>query len=207
MSRSIGGFVMKFIFARHGETYANVDKIIYGSTHSEFTQDGLKQVDYIINHIKSKQVDYIYSSPLERTKIIAHKIEKVLGKDINIIEEIKEMSYGIFEGLTPSQAMDKYPNEYNLYMNDYNTYIIPKGENAIDFDKRVICFLDNIKNVEGTSIIVTHGGVIRTAMMHLLGLKSEDRWHFKILPGMIVEIEYKNRYGMLLEMRNFVVDS
>lgn len=191
---------MNFIFVRHGETYANVEKRIYGSTHSEFTEVGLEQVERIVDYVRSKHIDYIYSSPQDRTKVIANKIEKVVDKKAILVDEIREMNYGIFEGLTTDEAIEKYSDEYHQFMNDYRNYFIPKGENVLDFDKRVIRFLDQVKDEDGTSVIVTHGGVIRTALMHLLGLESEQRWHFKILPGMIIEIEYKDGYGVLSGM-------
>jgi broad specificity phosphatase PhoE len=189
---------MKFILIRHGETYANVEQLIYGTTHSEFTKKGIKQIDYIMKYVQSVNVDYVYSSPLDRTKVIADNIGQLINKKVILVEQLSEMNYGIFEGLTPSIAKKRYPNEYNQFMNDYKDYIIPEGENIIDFDNRVIEFLDDVKDINGTSVIVTHGGVIRTSIMHLLNLRSEDRWHFKILPGMIVEIEYKNGYGTLV---------
>ncbi|MCT4688888.1 histidine phosphatase family protein [Vallitalea sp.] len=191
---------MKFIFIRHGETNANVEQLIYGVTHSDFTKNGLDQIDRILDYIKLKEIDYFYSSPLERTKIIADKIGECIGKKAVPTEEVREMNYGIFEGMTSNSALEKYPEEYNSFMSDYG-FIIPEGENVLDFDKRVISFLDKIKNDNGTSVIVTHGGVIRTAIMYLLNLHSEDRWHFKILPGMIIEIEYKNGYGVLVQMQ------
>lgn len=193
---------MKFIFVRHGETCANVDKLIYGITHSEFTDKGLKQIDRIVDYIKLKDIDYFYSSPMKRTQMIAERIEEIIGKKAMLIDEIGEMNYGIFEGLTSDDALKNYPNEYNRFIDDYKNYVIPQGENVLDFDKRVMRFIDKIKNKKGTSVIVTHGGVIRTAIMHLLNLDSEDRWHFKILPGMIIEIEYNNEYGVMLQMIN-----
>ncbi|QUH30047.1 histidine phosphatase family protein [Vallitalea guaymasensis] len=193
---------MKFIFVRHGETRANVEQLIYGVTHSDFTENGLNQIDRILDYIKLKDVDYFYSSPLERTRVISEKIGECIGKKAELVEEVGEMNYGIFEGMTSDLAVEKYPEEYNSFMNDYRNYIIPEGENVLDFDKRVISFLDKIKDDNGTSVIVTHGGVIRTAIMYLLDLDSEDRWHFKILPGMIIEIEYKNGYGVLVQMKD-----
>ncbi|MCT4598448.1 MAG: histidine phosphatase family protein [Vallitalea sp.] len=193
---------MKFILLRHGETKANVDKIIYGITHSEFTENGLSQVDYMVDYLKHKKVDYIYSSPLKRTLHIANIVGRTLNTEINVVDDVAEMNYGIFEGLTSDEVKKQYPSEFNCFMND-SCYVIPEGEGSLDFDNRVIKFIDTIKNEEGTSVIVTHGGVIRTTIIHLLNLKSEDRWHFKILPGMVIEIMYENNYGSLLEMKQF----
>ncbi len=191
---------MKFIFIRHGETHANVEKRIYGVSHSPFTENGLRQVDFILNYIEKQPVNRIYTSPMERTQVIACEIMKRLGVHLEIEDALSEMNYGIFEGLTPDEVMDKYPKEYVLFMKEYKEYIIPSGENFMDFDQRVITFLDKIKEEEGTCICVTHGGVMRTAIMHLLNLSSEDRWHFKIVPGMIMELDYSKDYGRLLQM-------
>lgn len=198
---------MKFIFIRHGETHANVEKRIYGASHSPYTDQGLRQVQGIINYIKGQSVDYIYTSPSRRTQVIACEIMKELGVYLQVEEALSEMNYGIFEGLTEDEAMDKYPKEYVSFMKEYKAYIIPDGENFLAFDQRVTSFIDRIKDNDGTCILVTHGGVIRSAIMHLLDLASEERWHFKIVPGMIVEIDYDRDYGRLLQMVRARVDA
>lgn len=191
---------MNFILIRHGETHANVEKRIYGVSHSPFTDHGKRQIKGILQYIKHKSVDCIYTSPMERTQVMASEMVKCLDVDVEVVDALGEMNYGIFEGLTPDEAMDKYPKEYVLFMKEYEAYVIPNGENAMDFDQRVISFLDKIKDEEGTCICVTHGGVMRIAVMHLLGLSSEERWHFKIEPGMIMELEYNKGYGRLVHM-------
>ncbi|MDD4518983.1 MAG: histidine phosphatase family protein, partial [Limnochordia bacterium] len=55
------------------------------------------------------------------------------------------------------------------------------------FHQRVNGFLDTLES-EGTYLIISHGGVICSAITHLLGLGVDARWHFQIPPGCLVEL-------------------
>ncbi|PKM52087.1 MAG: hypothetical protein CVV02_03610 [Firmicutes bacterium HGW-Firmicutes-7] len=184
---------MKLILIRHGESEGNRNQEIYGWTDHPLTDKGLQQIDKIIAHLQDEFVHRIYTSPLSRAKYIAEQIKKNKNEisDQNYIEEhrIKEMNYGIFEGQTKEVVLLKYNQEYNLFMSQYETYRIPNGECYAEFQSRVLSFLQKaLPKKDETFVYVTHGGVIREIITHLLNLIPGEVWNYPIHPGCIVEM-------------------
>lgn len=188
---------MRLILIRHGESKGNVDKVIYGKKDYELTQKGHLQSEAVRQHMKNEQVDAIYSSPSKRAQYLAKAIAQDHSLQVHIDERMSEMDYGIFEGLTPQEVVEQYEAHYKRYLEEYETYIIPKGEGYFQFRDRVYRFLEELITKDGRYIVVTHSGVIRESLIYLLHLKPEQVWHFKIEPACSVQISYENGYGIL----------
>ena len=191
---------MKFILVRHVETIANSQKKFYGWTESEYSEKGKEQIKEIIKILKYEVIDFIYSSPLKRALHIGELLSRELNKELQIIDNLKEMNFGIFEDKTYKEVIKEYENEWNMWTNDYKNYEIPGGENLKSVHKRATEFIDQIKNKSGKTLIVTHGGIVHSIITHLLNLDIDDRWHFKVLPGTIVEIDYVDKYGIITKL-------
>lgn len=190
---------MKITFIRHGETYGNLEKKYSGITDVKLTKIGLKQSDMVVKKIAKFKYDKIYSSPLRRTKYIAEN----LNEDICYINELIEFDFGIFEGKTFKDIEKLYPNEWNYWTNNFETYKIPNGESLTEFDNRIHGFLEILLLEEYEELlIITHSGVIRSALIYLLELESKDRWKFQIDNCSIVKLEYKHEYGQLILLEN-----
>ena len=72
-------FEMKYAgklgLVRHGETYANVEKVWHGHTDTELTPRGLRQASLLGEHFHQyMKPDVIYASPLQRAKMTAEAI-------------------------------------------------------------------------------------------------------------------------------------
>lgn len=191
---------MKLILIRHVETKANAEKKYIGHTKSEYTDNGKKQISKIIEVVKDEKIKKIYSSPLPRALSIAKRLSSEMDKGLEIEPSLIEMNFGIFEGKTYLEAKDEFEKEWKAWTKDYKSYRIPKGESLTDVYNRVARFIDILKPTEETYILVSHGGIIQTIITYLLDLNVDDRWHFKIPPGTIVEIEYNYDYGILTKM-------
>lgn len=192
---------MKIIIMRHPETKANDQGIIYGRLDYAYTKKGYEQGSKLIEYVKYKEIQRIYSSPLKRANGIATEISKNRNIEVIVKDQLAEMDYGIFEGLKEEEIINKYEDEYNQFMKNYNTYTIPNGECYKGFCQRVKAFIvDELKAQEGTIVIVTHGGVIRLLMSYLLDIDLNLIWHFEVLPGGVVEIDYSNNYGKLQKL-------
>lgn len=202
---------MEWIFIRHGETEDNIKRAFAGWTDSKLSEKGKKQVKQVASKLqkdlKHNRGVILYSSPLERTSILAQEIEKSLNKDKNTLrvqlkymEGLKEVNFGIFEGLNEAEIKQRYSKEWNLMMDNYGYYSIPEGENLEVFHNRVVNSLDIIRK-EGSEkdirLIITHGGVIQSALTHFLGLSMESRWHFSIPNSGIIKIDVIDGFGIL----------
>lgn len=191
---------MKFILVRHGETVANTQKVFSGWSDYDLTEKGKLQIGILSEELKNYKVNTIYSSSLDRTVKTAREIAKVLEKEVVIDNSLKEINFGIFEGKTAKEIEVKYPNEWNTWLKEYESYRIDEGESLQDLLNRVKGFVDSIKEKEGSYIIVSHEGVIQTIITYLLDLDINKMWHFKCPPGGYVEIDYIENFGYLRKL-------
>jgi len=193
---------MRLTLIRHGESEGNVKKLIYGHKDYTLTEKGLLQAKYITNYVKDKNITKVFTSPLIRAKTIGQMICNDKQITLNEDTRIKEMNYGIFEGLTQKEAEEKYKEHFNNFLNDYLNYEIPKGEGYKSFVKRVNEFIEEVKKEKGHIVIVSHGGVIRQILSYLLEIDESNVWHFKVEPGCIITIQLDNDYGVIEELIN-----
>ena len=211
---------MKLVLLRHAETKANADNKYIGHSNSEYTEKGMKQIENILKFLSKESYDRIYSSPLPRALKLAEMISYQLNCELIIENSLKEMNFGIFEGKNYQEAMSEYKDEWKKWTDDYINHRIPDGECYLDLHQRVTTFIDSLgdtlvnnettdsihpTNIENSAmetkqrsfLLLTHGGIIQTIITYLLDLDIDDRWHFKIPPGGLVEIEYENDYGII----------
>ena len=133
---------MKLIFVRHPETQANVDRIIYGRTQSEYSERGKKSIPWVVDYLKNTKIDYIYASPLNRTKLLAEAIVTQHDNTEIVFEDrLMEMSFGVFENMSNLEAQSKYPSEYESFMASYSQYKIPEGEAFFEVKDRAVEFI------------------------------------------------------------------
>lgn len=92
------------LLVRHGETEWNKLGKFQGCTDIELSKDGINQAENLKLKL-NEEFDVIYSSPLKR----AYETAKILAKDkdITILEDIREINFGEWEGLTISQNIRK----------------------------------------------------------------------------------------------------
>ncbi|WP_066498335.1 histidine phosphatase family protein [Abyssisolibacter fermentans] len=188
---------MKLILVRHVETVANFEQRYIGHIKSEITEKGMKQLEALVSKLDELDFDSIYTSPMPRARIIGQRI----NRKIPIIEDgrLKEMNFGVFEGLNFKEAQNKHKAVWNEWTKDYINYKLPKGESLIQVQERVKDFIKSLDD-NGTYLIITHGGIIHCLLTYLLDLDIDKRWHFKIGLGAVIELEYNNGYGIMLSM-------
>jgi len=191
---------MRIFVIRHPETEANVSKLIYGRTESPYTQRGLDSIQWVLNKLKDMKIDAIYTSPMQRTVKLASAISVQQGCSIIVSEALREMDFGLFENMTRYEAEEKHREHYDSYMADYTSYRIPEGESFQDVYARLSAFINPLLIEEGTIVLITHGMVMKASIAMLLGLETDAVWHFRTNPATILEIEYRDQYGVLIEL-------
>ena len=190
----------RIILIRHGETRANRQRRYVGVTESELTSYGKYQARCLKKRIAKDTIDRIFVSPSRRaldfSKIVFGNRKK------EIFESLQEMNFGIFEGLTYSQALKKYPQAYGRWLKNPQRFNIPKAEALIDFKARVFSALKEvISNNNGKTIaMVTHGGPIMLIVGKIM--KSKNLW--KVIPGLasISIIEFNKSKPKILTLND-----
>lgn len=172
---------MKRIFLiRHGESEWNKINKIQGQKNVNLTKKGIVGAHKIGNRLISKNIDAIYSSHLHRAKNTADIIGEKIKLPINIIEDIQEISFGTWEGMTGREVEESYKEELNSWRKNPEKMRIKGGETLEELQIRAMSAIDiiidddNLKNIA----IVSHGATLKTI---ILGLLDMDLCHFKNL--------------------------
>lgn len=147
-----------YTLLRHGEAESNALGFISGndSPPRHLTEVGVKQIKKVAKKIQKGKVDFIFASPLARTKQTAEIVAETLGipkESIVFDDRLKEIQTGEFEG--------KHPIEYHNFFSSIEEKFIKTphgGENLNDLKKRLGDFVYEIDSkYQGKNIlIVTH---------------------------------------------------
>jgi broad specificity phosphatase PhoE len=181
---------MNLIFLRHGEIHFNKIGFL-GSTDLLLTERGIKQSEIVAERLKEKNIEKIYSSPLSRCIQTAKIIAEILKlKGVTPDERLREVEFGIFEGLSLEEANEKYPEIYKARIKDKWNFRIPRGESYSDAAKRLLEFTKEIENKRVKVVLcVTHVTVIKVALKVLCDLDLRKIEEKKYLPTCFVELK------------------
>lgn len=180
----------RIILIRHAQTDYTFKKRYSGSIDIGINPTGKAEANKLYIKLKEERVHKIYSSDriraIQTAKIVFKKAE------IEKIPDLREMHFGIFEGLTYEEILGRYPDIYRRWINNPFRTAIPLGEDLRDFKKRVIKIFQNIisLNKNKTIAIVSHGGTISVFINSILKIK--DFWKYIPKSASISIIEYKN---------------
>lgn len=187
----------KLILIRHGQTDMNKDRLYYGRLDVPINETGKEQAENTRKNLVELEIDYdkIYSSPMKRAYETA-EIVNYKNLEIEKDDELREMDFGIFEGLSYKEIIKKYPEEMEKLKKDWKTYSYVTGENPFMLQKRALKFLEKIDKNKN-NMVVTHWGIICTLLSFLFSSELEGYWKYQVKNGGIVIIEFADGYPVL----------
>jgi len=173
---------MEIYLVRH--TTPDVEKgICYGQSDIDVTASFTDEAAIIKNHLPADVVS-VYSSPLQRcTKLAAHLFPH---HELKLHHHLMEINCGAWE----LKRWDDIPKEtITPWMEDFVNVRIPGGENYIDLYERVNNFFKQVQQQPKPSVIVAHGGVIRSILSYITHTPLEDSFKaFSLHYGCVIKI-------------------
>jgi 2,3-bisphosphoglycerate-dependent phosphoglycerate mutase len=174
----IRGLKMDLLIIRHGQSEADVLKVIEGRANFNLTELGHKQAEAMAKWVKENySINKIYSSPLNRAKQTGEYVSKITGIDIIFDDNLMEWNNGLIAGLTREEADKKYPE-----IKKYPHTRIYEQESYIDFRMRAETILSKIINEnkeEETIAIISHGGMINMLFKSFLEMPIDNKISIK----------------------------
>ncbi|MDX8335721.1 MULTISPECIES: histidine phosphatase family protein [Cetobacterium] len=186
----------KIILVRHGESKLNVKGVYYGILNPELTEKGKQQANQAREILKNINYHKIFASDLKRAVDTA-EIINCKELDILIHRDLRELNFGIFEGQTYTQLLEKYPEELKESQKNWENYNYITGESVLQLQKRAIAFIEREINLEENTVLVTHWGVINTILSYYFSKNLDSYWKFSVKNGGIVIIEFSDGYPIL----------
>jgi broad specificity phosphatase PhoE len=156
---------------RHGENLANLTKE-FSHRHVDYslTPKGVLQSEQTAQFLQDKGITAVYSSPLKRAYETAQHLADLLGLEVIVLEQFRELNVGDLEGQPPTPAAWIAHNEVlRAWRRGELDVAFPGGENFYAVWERVS---DGFRQVieehpDGAVAIFAHGGVFATTVKAL----------------------------------------
>ena len=158
--------VSSLLVLRHGQSLWNIEERWQGRADIPLSEEGVRQAALAATSLGSFEI--VASSHLERARHTASIIAEHLGiGPVEVDERLQETHVGPWEGLTRSEIEERWPG----YLQERRKPDGFEGDDEI-LDRMTGAFLDLGRRCEnGTALIVSHSGVIRT-LRHLLNVEN-----------------------------------
>jgi broad specificity phosphatase PhoE len=187
ISQEIRRDMMRILFTRHGESEANIQRIISnrGLPH-HLTTVGVSQSMAIAESLVSWDVRKVISSRILRAKETGNILAEKLGVPFVISNALREFDCGIMDGRGDDDAWIAHNAAIQAWdeSQDYSFRILPDGESFDDVKARFLPFITKLietdGNVVGDILLVSHGSML--SLMLPLVLVNIDRTFTKQHP-------------------------
>lgn len=188
---------------RHGETEWNKIGRFQGSTDIALSEDGIKQA-YLAADVLKGKFDYIYASPLSRAKQTADIIGEASNITAQIEADIREINFGLWEGLTIEEIRDRYPKEFLSWRNSSQGYLMSDDISITDAGKRASeAIIKHVNEHLGERIaIIAHGGILKASLIHLFGWDMNMYHKFFLGNTSITKLVFKKNDSPILATLN-----
>ncbi|PID43269.1 MAG: alpha-ribazole phosphatase [Proteobacteria bacterium] len=157
---------------RHGEIDQGSPRRYIGQSDIELSPAGRKQMISLADFLKNVSITGFYCSPLQRCRESAEILcSRFPGTTPEIIDGLKEISLGLWEGLTIAEVKNRYPGSFESRGEDFAGYRPPGGESFADLQQRAwAAFVQLIEHGPKHLAIIAHAGVNRTLLCTILGM-------------------------------------
>jgi len=158
---------------RHPIVRGAIDGQVFGHYDAGLTREGKDQGDVIARRMARYKLAAIYCSDLQRSMLVAEAVARAqaLRRKPKVTPALRELSLGVWEGMTFEEIRKKYPKELEARYKDLANFTIEGGESLEQLAARVIpVFQEMIAKYKGKQIcVIAHGGVNRVFLTKLMG--------------------------------------
>ena len=145
--------MIQLLAIRHAPV--TVERVFYGQTDVPTTLTGAEVAAQIESVVAEFAPAAIWSSDAVRCRVPASLLSERLGVPHRIDKQVREMSYGDWEG----RAWDAVPRaEIDEWMADWQTRSPPGGESVAEFTARVAVWWQDLE--PGAHFLMAHAGVV-----------------------------------------------
>jgi len=179
---------------RHPEPEAAASGRCYGSLDLSLSERGIRQAHNIVSALADAPLTAIYSSPRRRCTQAASILGAAKSLPIGILDALRELDFGEFEGRTYDEIEASHPAFYRQWMESPTEVQFPGGESFSQVRARVLQARDDllIRHRSESIAVFTHGGAIRILIAEALGMPAHNLFRIGQSHSGISRIRYVN---------------
>ena len=176
---------MKLTLIRHTSLQTSAG-ICYGQSDVDVAESFINEVAKTKEKLASMAFNAVYSSPLQRCVKLANALN--LGEPV-LDNRLVELNFGDWE----LQAWEDIPRDiFDTWAHDYASKAPPNGETFSQLQQRGLSFLEDIlaKHTDEHIAVVSHGGMIRALLAHVLNMELKGLFRFTIDYGSVTQLQF-----------------
>jgi len=162
--------VTVFHLLRHGEHVLR-GRVLAGRTPGVgLSARGRAEIAAVADRLAEEQIAALCSSPLQRARETAEILAERLDLPIEYREDVLELDFGEWTGLTFDAV--RADERWQLWSTCRSIATVPGGESMRQVQERAVKALFELRQAhcDGTVVVVSHGDVIRAALLFALGM-------------------------------------
>jgi broad specificity phosphatase PhoE len=181
----------RLFLVRHAQSTWNEEHRIQGQQDPPLSGLGRHQAAVLGKRFAGCRPRALYVSDLRRTRQTAQTIASATGLEAQLVPGLREIRLGEWEGRTGAELAIASPELWRLWTERADWDLIPGGEGGAAFARRVRETLTELwaRHPVGDVVCVTHGGVVQTALLGVLGRLPEGTFPFKVENASISVLE------------------
>lgn len=180
------------LLVRHGVTSFTLEKRFSGVGDPPLVDQGRWQAKLLAQRLAGRGgIDVVVSSPRQRCRQTAELIAAVLQQPVLLDDDLREVDFGRWEGLTFAAVQQRWPRELELWLAD-TSISPPDGESYDELRLRITAVAQRLANrYRGkTVLVVTHSRPIAMFIANALSAPVAAIYRVQIDPASLSEIDY-----------------
>ena len=193
--------MVQVILIRHGETEWNrLHRIQGGNSDIPLNKTGKHQAKCLGLRLKSKPIQAIYSSPLQRSLDTARAIAKHHQLEVLIEPDIREFDLGELEGVKIGELNKSYREI--LFANSDGEVLprVPGGESLREVQERAWSAIQRMvsQHSDGTIVVTGHYFVLITIICRALTLPLLEMGRLRLDAASMSMLSFEGQFPRLL---------
>jgi broad specificity phosphatase PhoE/ribonuclease HI len=198
------GKASTLVLVRHGVTAFTIEKRFSGSGDPPLIEAGRAQARMTGARLAARGgIDRIVASPLSRARETAQLLAKALGLEVELDDDLQEVDFGAWEGLTYPVVAERWPRELALWHGD-PSISPPDGESYEELRHRITAVQQRLVNRHrgDTICVVTHSRPIAMFAATVLDAPLASLYRLQVDNAGISEIDYYEESPAMLRTFN-----
>jgi len=172
----------RIILVRHGQTEWNRVERFRGRADVPLNNTGIAQAEATGKRIAAEWLPVaVYTSPLSRSVKTAEAIAGHHNLEVQPHPGLIDIDYGQWQGLSPEEVLQRWPEEIDAWYNRPHLASIPGGESLGELRTRLIPTVKELtdRHPGETIVLVGHTVINRIILLGVLSLGNDRFWRIR----------------------------
>jgi broad specificity phosphatase PhoE len=186
----------RLVLVRHARVAGCYAGKLLGATDVDLDAEGQVQAERLAARLRPFRPQRCFSSPMARCRQTA--AAAAAGLSLCVLPELREIDFGRWENRSFAEAAAADPGLVDRWAAFDADFAFPGGERLSGFLDRVHSCADRLARTDvATALVVTHGGVVRAMLCHLLGLEPRKYLAFDVPCAAVAVVDLFEGRGVL----------